>query len=84
MLIPYSLTFHWTKPFIFVLIVCTRMMRISLRSLRIFFVIYLPWPPKNRFLCLTTNSYKQIDGVAMGSPLGLALANIFMCNFENK
>ena len=28
--------------------------------------------------------YKQIDGVAMGSPLGPALGNIFMCNFENK
>ena len=28
--------------------------------------------------------YKQIDGVAMGSPLGPALASIFMCNFENK
>ena len=26
--------------------------------------------------------YKQIDGVAMGSPLGPALANIFMANFE--
>ena len=37
MLIPYSLTFHWTKPLIFVLIVCTRMMRIPLKSQRMFF-----------------------------------------------
>ena len=29
-------------------------------------------------------SYKQVDGVAMGSPLGPALANIFMCRFEIK
>ena len=29
-------------------------------------------------------SYKQVDGVAMGSPLGPALANIFMCRFESK
>ena len=26
----------------------------------------------------------QIDGVAMGSPLGPVLANIFMCHFEEK
>ena len=28
--------------------------------------------------------YKQIDGVAMGSPLGPGLANVFMSSFENK
>ena len=28
--------------------------------------------------------YDQIDGIAMGSPLGLVLANIFMCDFEEK
>ena len=28
--------------------------------------------------------YGQIDGVAMGSPLGPVLANIFMCHFEEK
>ena len=28
--------------------------------------------------------YKQIDGVAMGSPLGPALAKIFMFGFEKK
>ena len=28
--------------------------------------------------------YKQIDGVAMGSPLGLTLANAFMCHYEKK
>ena len=28
--------------------------------------------------------YKQVDGVAMGSPLSPALANIFMCSFESK
>jgi len=26
----------------------------------------------------------QIDGVAMGSPLGPVLANIFMCSFEQN
>ena len=28
--------------------------------------------------------YDQIDGVALGSPLGPVLANIFMCHFEEK
>ena len=28
--------------------------------------------------------YKQVDGVAMGSPFVPALANIVMCSFENK
>ena len=28
--------------------------------------------------------YDQIDGVAIGSPLGPVLANIFMCHFEER
>ena len=28
--------------------------------------------------------YKQIDGVAMGSPLGLTLANSFLCHYEKE
>ena len=28
--------------------------------------------------------YKQVDGAAMGSPLGPDLANIFICSFESK
>ena len=27
--------------------------------------------------------YKQIDGVAMGSPLGHTLGNTFICHYEN-
>ena len=35
--------------------------------------------------CIFNNQlYEQIDGVAMGSPLGPAFANIFMCALEKK
>ena len=39
---------------------------------------------KETFFMFNNKYYKQVDGVAMGSPLGPALANIFMCSFENK
>ena len=32
---------------------------------------------------LGRRSYEQCDGVAMSSLLGPALANVFMCHFEN-
>ena len=36
-------------------------------------------------LFMFNNKYnKQVDGVAMGSPLDPALANIFMYSFESK
>ena len=48
------------KTLMFALIVCIKMMRIALRSLRILFIICLPWPPNNFFLCLTTNSINKL------------------------
>ena len=27
--------------------------------------------------------YRQVDGVAMGSPLGPTLSNIFLCHYED-
>ena len=83
MLIPYLLTFHWTKPLIFELIVCIKIMRIP-NIPKDVFVICLPWPPKNHSFIFNNKFYKQIDGVAMGPPLGPALINIFMCSFENN
>ena len=59
----------------------------------------LPSPPKlprsvlKDFLVFATKRshfvfdgeyYDQIDGVAMGSPLGPVLANTFMCDFQEK
>ena len=36
------------------------------------------------FFMFNNKYYKQVDSVAMGSPLGPALAAIFTCSFESK
>ena len=38
---------------------------------------------KESFFLFNNKSYKQVDGVAMGSPLDPALANLFMCSLES-
>ena len=37
---------------------------------------------KNSFFLFNGTYYEQIDGVAMGSPLGPTIANIFLCHWE--
>ncbi|XP_068696778.1 uncharacterized protein [Montipora foliosa] len=44
----------------------------------------LPFATKKSHFIFDGQYYDQIDGVAMGSPLGPVLANIFMCHFEEK
>ena len=39
---------------------------------------------KESFILFNGTYYKQIDGVAMGSPLGPTFANIFLCYHEEK
>ena len=39
---------------------------------------------KEPFFMFSNIFYKQIDGAAMRSPLGPALANILKCGFENN
>ena len=39
---------------------------------------------KETFFMFNNKYYKQVDGVAMESPLGRALVKIFMCSFESK
>ena len=39
---------------------------------------------KQSFFMFNNKFYKQVDGIALGSPLGPALAYILMCSFENK
>ena len=40
--------------------------------------------PNESFSTFNNKHYKQVNGVDMGSPLGPASANIFMCSFESK
>ena len=47
------------------------------------FIAYLKLPCLNHFLIFDGKFYEQCDGVAMGSPLGPTLANVYMCHFEN-
>ena len=39
---------------------------------------------KDQLFQFNGNLYKQIDGVAMGSPLGPLMANTFMCSIEEE
>ena len=39
---------------------------------------------QNNFFNCKGKTYKQIDGVAMGSPLGPTLANAFLCFHEQE
>ena len=39
---------------------------------------------KNQLFQFEGNLYEQLDGVAMGSPLGPLMANAFMCNIEKQ
>ena len=38
----------------------------------------------NQLFQLDGHLYEQTDGVAMGSPLGLLMANVFMCHLQNS
>ena len=39
---------------------------------------------KNQLFQFKGNLYEQVDGVAMGSPLGPLMANAFMCKIEKQ
>ena len=39
---------------------------------------------KESFFIFDNSLYRQIDGTAMGSPLGPTLANAFLCHYEKE
>ena len=51
------------------------------KFLKMIVVTFLTWHRKNHFSRLTRNI---IDGAALESLLALAIANIFICAFENE
>ena len=51
---------------------------------KVFANYFVPHTVKeNHFIC-DGELYDQVDGVAMGSPLGPILANMFMCALEKR
>ena len=44
----------------------------------------LTFATKHQLFQFNGNVYEQVDGVAMGSPLGPLMANAFMCSLEKK
>jgi len=51
---------------------------------RLVLKVLLEFATKKSYFVFSGQYYDQIDGVAMGSPLGPVLANIFLCHFEKK
>ena len=39
---------------------------------------------KDSYFRFSGKLYKQVDGLAMGSPIAPVIANIFLCNLENN
>ena len=65
----------------FVLMSCLNLKRVSEFNKKEMFEM-LSLTLKESIILFDNKYYSQIDGVAMGSPLGLTLANIFLCYHE--
>ena len=49
---------------------------------KIEFKTLLEYATKNPLILFNGKYYEQVDGVAMSSPLGPTLANVFLCHWE--
>ena len=49
---------------------------------KIEFKTLLEFATKNALILFNGKYYEQVDDVAMGSPLGPTLANVFLCHWE--
>ncbi|XP_071944677.1 uncharacterized protein [Antedon mediterranea] len=47
-------------------------------------IVLLNIATKDQLFQFNGNLYEQVDGVAMGSPLGPLMANVFMCHIEER
>ena len=56
----------------------------TLTSSRATLIKLLTIATKDQLFQFNGDLYKQIDGVAMGSPLGPLTVNTFMCSIEEK
>ena len=57
---------------------------LTVEKVQVEVVLTVKGTPSKRKWLFDGKYYDQIDGVAMGSPLGPVLANIFMCHFEER
>ena len=83
MCVPCSLMYRLMKQFKFVSISSNHLPeppRLPLPALKTLF----EFATKISHFIFDGQYYDQVDGVAMGSPLGPVLANIFMCHFEEQ
>lgn len=81
MLIPFLPTSLWSRPLTCVDTLCkdsdivNNLTKTDFRKL-------LNISTGSLYFCFDSTYYKQLDGVAIGSPLGPSLANAFLCHHE--
>ena len=80
-----SLMFHLTRPYRSSSHNCTYTLSLILQNVHLTFLKkMLEFATRKSHFLFDGNLYDEINNVAMGSPLGKVLPNIFICHFEEK
>ena len=82
-LIPFSPIYHWRKLLKSVVTYFIRIKNFCLISVKISFKKRLRVALCNNYFVFDGAIYQQVDGVAMGSPLGPSLANPFLAHYKH-